>query len=409
MSKFVLKMNPNVPINDDFVKNHPDLEILDLSNTDTVYFPKSICTLKNLRVIDITSTKITYLPPEIGEMEKMEELIIANTPLLTAEMYKAFNLSEPNELLRRFKLAATKEQAPKWFFPVYPPEVHVFSVFSWNMLASKCAQTKFFPLSLERSLNYVHRDILSFRLVNEIRPDIIALQEYEARQVGVWNKTLTDTDYYASFAPKGRYHTKRPEQQALVHGQVTLVNIRKFEVVTTNMLYPRLSKLNNPKDEEIDGCDDVVLLTAIRTRVRFPKNYVIVNIHMKYTSTKLRTRLAEIIMKEALNFSHQIFKHFGLIVLGDFNDISQSSTLKKFYDFKLTNVYDSQNVDPPTSNFQTVAGEHQRIDHILVSQNIKIKSLISQEPYKKIVELFPVVPCENYPSDHFPIGAVIEI
>ncbi|KAI5531232.1 poly(A)-specific ribonuclease protein [Trichomonas vaginalis G3] len=366
-----------------------------------------ILTLKKLEKIDISNTKVTVLPPEIGELEFLKELAIQNTPLLESKPFSILKSKSPSEVAAFFKRITLKDEIPKFHFEPHNPQERVFSILSWNILASKVARRDFYPLSTEKCMATYYRDTLTAQIVDEIHPDIIALQEFEARQASDWSKPFIENGYWVTVAPKGRYYTKKPADQLFVHGQATFVNLHRFDVLISQLFYPRDSKLVSADDTDIKGCDDVVLITAVRTHSKPSKNYIILNVHMKFNDAEVRKRLAEIIMKETLNFAHQQFKVFGIIVVGDFNDKTNSPTLQRFYDFKLSNIYDAFHSTVNTAIFQK--DDAARIDHILISKNIKVKSILSQDTYGQLAEAHPFIPCYGFPSDHLPIGAVIEI
>ena len=125
---------------------------------------------------------------------------------------------------------------------------------------------------------------------------------------------------------------------------------------------------------------------------------------MFYKEETVRFAFAPAILQEARKFAAGKVDKYETVVMGDFNDFSNSKSISPFLASKhLRNLYDEKKYEVVTC--QNVYFDHSRLDHVLASNGLHCSALLNGMGKKEVDEMCPFIPSQWFPSDHHPVGA----
>lgn len=130
-----------------------------------------------------------------------------------------------------------------------------------------------------------------------------------------------------------------------------------------------------------------------------PHRFRVFNTHLDHISEEARIKGVQVIEKymAALNES----EHLPAILTGDFNAEPASDEVKFWMDKPFTSVYSVMKIQGEGLTFHDFEGgsDGEPIDYIFVSKDIEIKS--GRIIHSKMDNM--------YPSDHYPVSAIVKI
>ena len=406
--RFSLTENMGVVINSDFFKRNTDIVILDLSYGYISEIPEEILLLENLEFLSIANTQISFLPIELGSLRYLENIVTDNSALEKNKLYLFVDFSKKNSLLKLFQEAMKpRMQLQPFSYIKYETKIPFFNVFSWNILSNRAVRPEYYPLCQKKYLDHIHREKLIISKTLQLKPDIICFQEFELRlcqgEDSKFIENFTNIGYKWNFAPKARIHERKEGDKGNVHGQLTLYNTKKFDLIDSCLIEVRKSDFVKDKTPLILACDDVALFTLLKSKEK-DFNLLVINVHMFYKEATVRFAFASAIMQEANKFVAGKVDKYETVVMGDFNDLSNSKSISPYYESNyLRNLYDEKKYEVVTC--QEVYYDHIRLDHVLASSGLHCSALLKGMDNKEVDEMCPYIPSQWFPSDHHPVGA----
>ncbi len=251
------------------------------------------------------------------------------------------------------------------------------SVFTFNMLADSLAQ---FPSVDPQYLHWTYRKPLIVNILKRSCADVICLQECDKFEELLENLP----DYIGFFKKKSDKHLDGVaifiKKSVPFHSKAEL----EFKNGAQVALAVKLLK---------DGNVYVVVTTHLKAsdyEKKLEKNY----------DSKVfeRRRLEQV--KQLETFINERFLNSNLVLCGDFNAEKNESCLEYLTNnMKLTNVYKTHFAGDLYTTYKkrTTLEKKQAIDHMYVSNNLKVECLLD------IPQAVEFLPNKSHPSDHVPI------
>jgi len=389
------------------------VESLDLSRCGLTSIPSWVCSLKSMKKIDVSHNNLDNLPVELGHIEKLEEIIATDNSDLLKDPF-AQHIREGPAKLAEFMKSIVKPKVPYTleYQPIrYRRNPNLLSVFTWNILADSAISYDLYPLCEFKYLERQYRHEKILERLSSVKSDVFLFQEIEKIQFeGSLISFFTNRNFFGHFVPKGRIKHKASGLADFVFGQATFINLRKFEVAATHKIESRYSRFiqDDPNINELRAVDDVTLFTLIRTKGTDPKWILVINVHLKYKSENIRVPFLAAAYNEGIVFALSYCKSFGMIIAGDFNCLPDSVPINNLFrmNSNLKRTHECFNENPTTVSMRGYKG---CVDHIIFdSSYFKPNSLLRNLKEEEIANLCPVIPCSEYPSDHYPVGAQFE-
>jgi len=235
--------------------------------------------------------------------------------------------------------------------------------------------------------NWSNRKYLIAYLIKSHKPDLIGLQEAEMFQVNELIEMLDEYDWYGVSREDGK---KKGESTAILYKK------KRFKPLIKNTFW-----LSETPDRVSKGWDAALnrTVTVIKFKdKKLKKEFYYANTHFDHIGEIARKESSRLIVNLLSKYS----KDFSVIFSGDLNYTSTSDGYKiiseKLFDSKL--IADEESGGNITyTGFGKDIQPDNKIDFIFVNDKIKVLN------HKIDTTLFNGL----YPSDHYPVLAVIKI
>ncbi|MCQ2792131.1 MAG: endonuclease/exonuclease/phosphatase family protein [Bacilli bacterium] len=220
------------------------------------------------------------------------------------------------------------------------------------------------------------------KVLEEENPDIIGFQEAKVKQFKYLVKILKDYDYE---------YKKRDERK---DGEATPIFYKKnrFTCLARDTFW--LSDTYKEMSNTFNGsCCRICSYVCLKER-NTNKELCVFNAHLDHKSDNARIKGVKLIKRLVGEFKYSDTPH---LIIGDMNDHYGSAPINELF----INYTDASKIknDPNEVTFHNYGTDHQKIDYIALSKNIK------QLDYKVITTKYGDI----YPSDHYPIEVIINV
>ncbi len=233
---------------------------------------------------------------------------------------------------------------------------------------------------------FTARAISILKLIQQEKPDLIGVQELTP----LAEKKLQKLTELYGMTGEYRLGTKQlfNESNAIFYRKerFNLLNGSTYWLSKTpdkpgssflTSIFPRIAVFAILKDKE----NDMV--------------FTMINTHLDHGRETVRTAQAKIIANLA---SHHCIGNFTIIT-GDFNTIPSSDAIRIFSEHGYLDLVNSSTGSTLRGKLGTLSHHNQPIDHILVKGDINARNIsVHHECYDGI-----------YPSDHWPLSAILEV
>jgi CCR4-NOT transcription complex subunit 6 len=410
------------------IYNLKSLEILNLSKNKIKYLPSKIGKMVNLRELYLSDNMITNIPMELGCLYNCTTFEINNNPLISP-----FNILYKDKKLLQYCREHNSNYSPPadrtWLDTIIKKKYidSTYSCGTYNILSNFCAMKLGYPPTWILNPDYRKENILhnicSFNL------DILCLQEIEIYNYEDFYKDQLDLrcEYDSIFYPKGR--SKSLPESKTVDGCATFWKKTKFKLIDSGVInfYSILIQdnrfINNQDLINRYGKKDNIALFTILENLSTKQILIVCNVHLYWDPEYKDIKFVQsIILLEEIEKIVSKFKDPGILLMGDFNSLNDSSVYyfitKQIFndaDLKFANYelgfHPKHNVilndaylneDNDFTNFTpTFKGV---IDYIFHSDNLELTSLLStiESDYCERVVGLPNI---HFPSDHIFIAA----
>ncbi len=266
--------------------------------------------------------------------------------------------------------------------PGFATESDVIRISSFNIHYTAAGQKK---------LDWDGRKEAVTEAIRELDADIIAFQEMETFAGGSFNTENKQLDWVLKHFPQysaGAYGkaAEYPNTQPILYNKDRFKEQSKgffFFSTTPDVIYSRTFNGSWP------AFSSWTQLTDKQTG----KDFYIFNVHFEYKSMSNRSKSAALVKQ---HIKPLIDKNLPVILLGDINAASFSPTAGKLKSIPMTLV------KPAGATFHFNKGLNllPAIDHIFISENIKLVSKLSRlkKKYNNI-----------WPTDHYPVTTELRL
>lgn len=233
---------------------------------------------------------------------------------------------------------------------------------------------------------FTTRAVSILKLIHQEKPDLIGVQELTPaaekelqKLTGIYGMTgeyRLGTKYFFNESNAIFY---RKERFDLLDGNTYWLSKTpdKPESSFLTSIFPRIAVFAILKDKENDTV------------------FTMINTHLDHGREAVRTAQAKIIARLA---SHHSLGSFTIIT-GDFNTVPSSEAVKAFREHGFLDLVDDSTGSTLRGKLGTMAHHNQPIDHILIKGHINAKNIsVHHECYDGV-----------YPSDHWPLSAILEV
>jgi endonuclease/exonuclease/phosphatase family metal-dependent hydrolase len=230
-----------------------------------------------------------------------------------------------------------------------------------------------------------NRRALNIATIQKYAPDIIGFQEAKQGNIEAYAKSLSE---YDSFQGLGASRRGGSEFTAIYWKS------KRFEPIEKGSFY-----LSPTPDKESLGWDSTLLRVAAWIKLReveSTESFFVLNSHFPHEDAADETRqhCAKLIIEKVKAYAADL----PVVVMGDFNATPDSAAYQSFINDGFADSYTGQRVN----TFHNFEGENyplsgQRIDWILTKQ-------FTTKACEVIKDARPPL----YPSDHYPVLALLE-
>lgn len=230
------------------------------------------------------------------------------------------------------------------------------------------------------------RVISILKLIQQEKPDLIGVQELTP----LAEKELKKLTAIYGMTGEYRLGTK------YFFNESNAIFFRKerFDLLSGNTYW--LSKTpDKPKSSFLTSFFPRIAVFAILKDKTNNTVFTMINTHLDHGRESIRTAQAKIITMLASRHSLGSFT----IITGDFNTTPSSDAIQLFEETGYLDLVDGSTGSTLRGKLGTLAHHNQPIDHILIKGNIKAKNIsVHHECFDGI-----------YPSDHWPLSAILEV
>ncbi len=224
-------------------------------------------------------------------------------------------------------------------------------------------------------------------VIKDFNPDLLSMQEALKFQL---DELLEQMPNY-SFAGVGREDGKISGEYSPI-----LFSKERFELDTTETFW--FSDTPNLPGSKTWGNNFTRICTWAKLLDKVNQKYFhLLNLHLDHQSIPSRIKSAEALIAKIKNFAEIL----PTIITGDFNTVEEEETIKIIKSFGLIDTYRILHVksgNEGTFNDFKGIDTNDKIDYIFISRDFRSKE---SEIIKTNVN-------GKYPSDHFPVTAILE-
>ena len=399
----------------------PKLEKLNLSECSLYNLCPSLFTIKTLKSLDISKNNLSSIPFELGTLPNLVELKVEGNPFCRLLEVAKIAPENPN-LIKILQKLCTKNPKPttRTFKPDIPTSMkNTFLLFSYNILAPYTIRDDRFPLSLPKYLATEARIPLIKEQILEYPVSIVCLQEVEGK---IYKETLEpfmkDRGFTSSYCQKGRAEKLDESGKETIHGEATFIRNSHFQVIKTIHIQYR-SLINELRAAnmsrfipEMKKHDETAIISILQHKTVTTFVLVVVNVHLFWEPEKdiVRTMQLYLAIEAAKKAAQEVSQNFDIIIAGDFNSSTNSSTVEFLTQNALgfTNPYETFYLPPPFTVYTPTFS--QTIDLIYHTTNfIRPVSVLAPYNEAEIKERYVAFPAEHFPSDHLPVAAYFSV
>ena len=362
-----------------------------------VCLPPEIGLCGDLEYLDISDNYLEYLPPELSQCSKLKTLVYTGNSLpYKTQIQALIDLRQLNQNPRTSYMF-------KWTQPNA-----AFTMMTWNIVANSEAKQQNFPKTPARFLGWDYRQDLFIHTILNLKPHLVCIQEVEENQLASLADRMRTIGYgcASSFASRPRTPSIPAVGVATFFLKARLT-VEKSISVSFSDLNPNehISKL------QLISNDAAFQVSVVRLQAQ---SFFLVNAGLRecrYEPDVLLTQLAIIaervdgltsqaVICGSLGFKPGTAPHTLLSTGSDPNE-----------KFKLKRTFRSVYQDAPTPLEFTQWDEDglEITDYIWITQLMQPLGHVIVPTKEEAESTFRTAPNAQWPSNHIPIGAAIDI
>ena len=371
------------------------IKYLDLRNLGLEFLPPEIGLCQNLERLDIRDNCLVYLPPELSKCLKLKNLLYSGNNLFYVSPIQAMNF------LRQMYQA-------EGFAPEYklPQTNSFFTLISWNIIAQFNSNQKNFPLCPDKYLQWSYRVEQIIRVIIQIKPTLICLQELEENQLNILIEKMRTIGYGCSYAfsSRPRTPTTKPIGVATFYLKSRLTFDRAI-----NYSFSDLPADQNINKLQLISNESVFQICSFRLHSQsfyiintsLIKNHFEPNVLLAQTNiiaNKADELIGQVLFCGSFSFEPNS-EPYNLLKYGEINN-------KFFIKKKFKNVYEDQ---PDFFTFWDEENNFKTTDFIWTSSQLVPNCVLSYTKKSEVLSFHHTSPNNQWPSNHFPIGTSIDM
>lgn len=373
------------------------IKCLDMSGINLVAIPPEIGLCTQLEYLDVSNNCLEYLPPELAQCSRLQTLKFAGNSLpYVNQMQAMIELRQLNEV---------RGDAPsfKWTQPNA-----TFTMITWNALSNTEATQFNFPKTPARYLDWEYRSDSLLHTILNLKPHLVCIQEVEERQLESLEERMKTVGYgcAASFAG-------RPRRPGIpVVGVATFFLKARLTVEkTVSVSFSDLNPNENISKLQLIANEAAFQVSIVRLQAQ---SFFLINAGLRacrYEPDVLLTQVATI-AERVDNLTSQA------VICGSlgFTPKSPSYTLlstgtEPSGKFKLRRTFRSAYLDSTTPLEFTQWDENGLTitDYIWITPFMQPTGYIIVPTKDEALQAHQAAPNAQWPSNHIPIGAAIDI
>lgn len=238
--------------------------------------------------------------------------------------------------------------------------------------------------------SWANRRSLIVDQINSNQPDVIGTQEGLSSQIAFLSKSLTNYNYVGVGREDGK---EKGEYAAIFYRK------DKYKAVVDSTFW--LSETPRVHSVGWDAVLERICTYALLEDIKTGKRIWVFNTHLDHKGEVARRESAKLILSEIERLNKKLYP---VVLTGDFNAVETDEPItiigsRLFDTFKIQKGKKRGSACATFNGFNMLETATERIDFIFVNQkDAKVKS---HETLKLIVD-------NRYPSDHFPVMAVVK-
>ncbi|OHT01919.1 Endonuclease/Exonuclease/phosphatase family protein [Tritrichomonas foetus] len=373
------------------------IKCLDMHGISLTNIPPEIGLCTELEYLDVSDNCLESLPPELSQCSKLQTLIYSGNSL----PYK----SQIQALIDLRQLNQSVSSAPsfKWTQPNA-----AFTMISWNVLCDNEAKQYNFPKTPTRFLSWEYRSDLFIHTILNLKPHLVCIQEIEGTQLNALSDRMRTIGYgcASSFA-------SRPRRPGLpVVGVATFFLKARLTVEkTVSVSFSDLAPNEHISKLQLIANDAAFQVSVVRLQAQ---SFFLVNAGLRacrYEPEVLLAQVAIIAQRvDGLTSQALICGSLGFKPGSAPHTLLTSGT-DPSGKFKLKRTFRSAYADASVKNEFTVWDEDgfSTTDYIWISQMMQPTGFVIVPTIEEAQAAHRTAPNSQWPSNHIPIGAAIDI